>query len=390
MKTLTRTLSACAVLAAVGAAGAGTVPGQTYTPLAFGPLANPGNGAYYTNVYDISADGTSYVGLLSNGQAAYVYQGTTYIQTGGSAASAITPDGTLAVGGPAGGEPMQWEVANAAGSFIAGELYPNNSGQTVGSFAYGVNRDGSVINVIQGGVRSAVLTESGILQANDAFVAQFPLGAFAGVNRGIAVDAPIQVVLGNSQGVHNTAAYRWNYMTGDVSPLNLPAGATSVTVGGGGSSSKISADASIVGGAARVPSISTVVNVPMYWDANGDGTLIPGVGGRVFGSADAVNYTGTLIGGNLFGPGMPNHAFLYDIANDITYDLNDLYADIIPEGWVLTHTTDISDDGSKIFTRALAPDGSTRFVELTGELIPTPGSAMLLGLAGIAATRRRR
>ncbi|XHC25451.1 PEP-CTERM sorting domain-containing protein [Phycisphaerales bacterium ac7] len=37
----------------------------------------------------------------------------------------------------------------------------------------------------------------------------------------------------------------------------------------------------------------------------------------------------------------------------------------------------------------LAPDGTARFVELTG-VVPAPGTAILLGLAGVGAARRRR
>ncbi|MCR9218084.1 MAG: PEP-CTERM sorting domain-containing protein [bacterium] len=388
MLNLNGTICVGAVVVAATQACAGVVPGGTYTPLAFGPLVDPGNGAYYTQVYDISADGSSYVGILSDGRAAYVYQGDLFIQTGGSAAAAITPDGSMAVGGPAGGPPMQWLAADASNGNIAGTVYDSPHAGSAGSFAYGVNRDGTVLNIVQGGVSSAVLTPSGIRRANDAFIAQFPTGAFAGANRGIAVDAPVQVVLGNSQGVYTTNAFRWNYETDDVSPLNIPAGGTSVTVGGSASSSNISYDGSIVGGAARVPSIAPL-DVPIYWDASGEAHVIPGVGGRLMGTMNAVNYTGTFGGGNLFGAGLPNHAFLYDFANDITYDLNDLFAEVIPDGWLLTHTTDISDDGSKIFARALAPDGTARFVELTG-VVPAPATAILLGLAGVGAARRRR
>lgn len=388
MLKLSRGLCAGAVLVAASSAVAGVIPGGTYTPLAFGPLVDPGNGAYYTNVYDISADGSSYVGILSDGRAAYVYQGELFIQTGGSAASAITPNGSMAVGGPPGGPPMQWLAADASNGNILGTVYDSPHAPSAGSFAYGVNRDGTVLNIVQGGVSAAVLTPNGIRRANDAFVAQFPQGAFAGVNRGIAVDAPIQIVAGNSQGVYTTNAFRWNYETDAISPLNIPSGGTSVTIGGGASSSNISYDGSIVGGAARMPAIAPL-DVPIYWDASGEVHVIPGVGGRIMGTMNAVNYTGTFGGGNLFGAGLPNHAFLYDFANDITYDLNELFAGIIPDGWVLTHTTDISDDGSKIFARALAPDGTARFVELTG-IVPAPGTALLLGLAGLGATRRRR
>ncbi|MFI4856006.1 MAG: hypothetical protein ACIAQF_13625 [Phycisphaerales bacterium JB065] len=389
MLNLSRSLSAGAVVVFASAAGAGVVPGGTYTPLAFGPLVDPGNGAYYTNIYDISADGNSYIGILSDGRAAYVYEGDLFIQSGGSAAFAMTPDGSMAVGGGPGGPPMQWAAADAVNGSIAGALYDNPHAGAAGSFAYGVNHDGTVLNIIQGGVSSAVLTPTGIRHASSAFQAQYPAGAFAGANRGIAVDAPIQVVLGYSAGVNPTNAYRWNYETNEVTPLNLPAGGTNATVGGGATSSNISADGSIVGGAVRVPSMSAL-DMPAYWDASGEAHIVPGVDGRIWGTMNAVNYTGTFGGGNLFGAGLPNHAFLYDFANDITYDLNDLFAEVIPDGWVLTHTTDISDDASKIFARALAPDGTARFVELTGMPIPAPGAVALLGIAGIGAARRRR
>ena len=52
------------------------------TPLVFGPLDDPGDGSYFTQVYDISADGRSYVGLTNNNVPRYVANGTVYNQTG--------------------------------------------------------------------------------------------------------------------------------------------------------------------------------------------------------------------------------------------------------------------------------------------------------------------
>ncbi|MDX2114449.1 MAG: hypothetical protein SFZ24_02345, partial [Planctomycetota bacterium] len=63
---------------------------------------------------------------------------------------------------------------------------------------------------------------------------------------------------------------------------------------------------------------------------------------------------------------------------------------LLPAGWTLTNTQHISDDGSRIFCLATAPDNSQRAVMLTGTfLIPAPGSGLVFAALAPAGLRRR-
>ncbi|MCA9312142.1 MAG: hypothetical protein KDA21_13095 [Phycisphaerales bacterium] len=361
----------------------GSAAHAAYTPLAFGPLVDPGNGQYFTNVYDISADGQSYVGVLNTNQARYIYNGTAYSTSGIGAAVAITPDGTAAVGGLAGNTPQRWNLADAAGSNIAGQAIAFSGGPNPGlGQAYGTNASATAFSI---STPTGVLTGSGYRSPQADFMAM-DISAFAGANRGIASTAPVALMLGFVPGV-NANAWRWNYETGSLDPLLIPAGGTAGTVGT--VSNSMSADGSVVGGNVTIPS-QTALAQPAYWDADGIAHTVPGVGPRVWGNMSAMNYTGTIGGGNIFGPGFQNNAFITELGSGTSYNLNELFAAFIPDGWILTTTTHISNDGSRIFCQALAPDGSVRTVVLEGD-VPAPGAAGLLVMAGaLAGTRRRR
>lgn len=378
--------------AAFGAAGLAlsasvALAGSVYTPLSFGPLTAPGNNLYYTEVYDITPDGQSYVGLVNNNTARWAHQGTTYTQGGPGGAMGLSADGQLGVGGLAGNQQV-WHLSDANGSNIPSTPFVFPPGYSSSTVIYGTNHNGTAFNMVNNG-QSLVIHNGQAFQPNPVFQA-VDISAFAGANRGMAQFAPILVTLGHIPGV-NANAFRVNYETSTIEgALYAPEGSSSTSVGGGASGSQLSGDASIVGGSAVFPGES-LASQPIYWDADGTPHRVPGVGGRIFGTMNAANYTGTLLGGGLNGPGIPqSHAVLYDIASNTTMDLNVVFADQIPDGWVLTFTLHISDDGSKIFTRALAPDGSARIVMLEGEYVPTPGSIALLAVAGVAATRRRR
>ncbi|MGP1345626.1 MAG: hypothetical protein ACTS3F_03025 [Phycisphaerales bacterium] len=377
---------ASGVMLALGIGIAAPAMGSTiYTPLAFGPLTAPGGSLYYTEVYDITPDGKSYVGLLNNNTPRWVDNGTTYTTNGPGGAIGMSANGQVAVGGLSGDQRL-WNINDAAGSNIPNTVLQLPSGFVANGLLYGTNQNATAFNLITNG-QPAVLHNGQIFRPNDAFTAVNPQ-AFAGANRGMAQFAPIVVTLGFVPGV-NANAYRVNYETSELDPLFVPAGASSTAVGGGASGAQLSADASIVGGSATFPSEGPV-GQPIYWDADGTPHRIPGVGGRIFGTMNAANYTGTLLGGGLLGPGLQNNAVLYDIASDTTLNLNDVFADVLPDGWILTFTLHISDDGSRIFTKALAPDGTARVVVLEGEYVPAPGAVALLAMAGAAATRRRR
>ncbi len=371
--------AACACVAVTALTGQAIGGTTTYTPLVFGPLGDPGNGLYFTNVYDISADGQSYVGVLNNNTARYASAGTLYTMSGPGGPFGISADGQTAVGGLSGQQPVRWNISDAVGSNVPSQALAN-IGQPA-TPAYGVNANGTAFNF---STPTGVASAGVFTPANGAFTAVDP-AAFAGANRGMAAYAPVSVVLGFVPGEASNA-WRWDYLTGDIAPLTLPAGATALQINGTGT--QISGDGSIVGGSITIPS-ETALGQPAYWDAMGVGHTVPGVGGRVWGDMFAVNYPGTWGGGSLFGAGLERHAYLYDFDNDESYDLNDLFAEQIPDGWVLVQTQHISDDASRVFVQARAPDGSLRFVLLEGE-VPAPGALTLLGGALMVAPRRRR
>lgn len=359
-----------------------SVASAAYTPLAFGPLDDPGSGLYFTQVHDISADGMSYVGVLSNNTVRVKAGGVLYTTSGVGAPQRLSPDGMVAVGGMHGATPQRWNVADAVGTNLAGEDIAFAGGPNPAyGLVYGTNAGATAFSV---STPTGVLTGDGFRSPTADFQAM-DLGAFAGANRGMAVHAPIAVMLGHVPGV-NANGWRWNYETGDLQPLTLPAGASASSISGVGS--EMSGDASMIGGSLTIPS-ETPLAQPAYWDAAGNGHTVPGVGGRVWGNMSAMNYSGTIGGGNLFGAGLQNHAFIHEFASGESYDLNEVFAPFIPDGWILTATQHISDDGSRIYCHALAPDGTTRVVVLDGE-VPAPGAAVLFAAAGMLAGGRRR
>ncbi len=359
-----------------------SVASAAYTPLAFGPLDDPGSGLYFTQVHDISADGMSYVGVLSNNTVRVKAGGVLYTTSGVGAPQRLSPDGMVAVGGLHGATPQRWNIADAVGTNLPGTDIAFAGGPNPAyGLVYGTNNGATAFSI---STPTGVLTGGGFVRANDAFTAVDP-GAFAGANRGMAAFAPVAVLMGHVPGV-DAFGWRWNYESGALQPLTSPAGATSINIGGVGG--ELSGDGSMVGGSITIPS-QTPLGQPAYWDAAGMGHIVPGVDGRIWGNMSAMNYSGTIGGGNLFGPGLTNHAFIHEFASGESYDLNEVFAPFIPDGWILTATQHISDDGSRIYCHALAPDGTTRVVVLDGE-VPAPGAAVLFAAAGMLAGGRRR
>lgn len=286
------------------------------------------------------------------------------------------------MGGQSGSIPQRWRLSAAVGNNIASESISWPGGPLAVGPAYGTNSDGTVFVTATG---VSVITPTGRVIANDAFTAVNP-GAFAGALRGMAVDAPIVAVLGHIPG-NPTNAYRWNYQTGGLQALNMPGGASSIDPGGVGTA--MSGDGSILGGTATIG----LPSLPYWWDAAGNPHAVPLLAGAVNGSMPAVNFPGSLGGGGMSIPLQGSRAYLYSFSDNQTYNLHAIFqsAGLLPAGWTLTTTQAISDDGSRIFALATAPDGTTRAVLLQGEyFVPGPGAAAVLGLGGLLAARRRR
>lgn len=373
-------LCASALVAAMVSVAAGQ---SVYTPLAFGPLGSTSPGTFYTSTTDISADGRSVLAVLNTGAQRFITPGTTYTLTGTGAASELAADGQTLVGGQAGANPQRWRLGAAVGSNIASENFPWPGGPIAFGGAIGTNGNGTVAALTSPGV--SVVGPFGRITAQSVFTA-IDIGASAGAYRGMAASAPVMGILGSIPG-NPTNAYRWNYSTGTLSPLALPAGASSMGITTGGSA--LSADASIVAGAATF-GINTL---PYWWDAAGVGHAVPLLPTSTLANTTCVNGSGTLVGGGAFFPLSVRHAYILSVADQRVYDLHVVAsaAGLVPTGWTLTQTQCISDDGSRIFCLATAADGSTRAIVLDGTYnVPGPGAAALLGLGGLVASRRRR
>lgn len=374
-----RAMTAALVLGIVGL----TASAQTFTPLAFGPLGTAPGGTYYTNTSDISSDGRYVLATLNTGEQRYITPTGTYTLSGTGGPIAISADGQMLVGGQTNSNPQRWRLSAVANNNIVSENITWPGGPVAFGPAYGVQGGGNVAAIV--GVGVSVVGPFGRVTAQSAFTAIDPFGT-AGAFRGLAADVPVMAILGSLAG-NPTNGYRWNFSTGAVTPLTMPAGGTSISPVGNGSG--ISNDAGIIVGTANIGTASR----PYYWDASGTPVAIPTLAGSIISSALSVNGSGTLIGGAANFPLSVRHAYLYSIATGQTIDLHNAFSDagLLPTGWTLTATQHISDDGSRIFCLATAPDGTTRSVLLGTNLnVPTPGATALLGLGGVLATRRRR
>lgn len=355
---------------------------QTWTPLAFGPLGGLSGGQYFTSVTDISRDGTTFVGVTNTSQQVWRTPTQDYTLTGGGI-FALTPSGTTAVGGASGQNPKRFDISNAVGSTIAATTLTWPGGPVAYGAAYGTNADVSAFAVVA--PRTAVITPTGGYRTAQSVFQAVNIAGSAGAYRGMAADAPIMVVLGSLPG-NPTNGYRWNYQTDALSPLNLPAGGSTMTVSTLPGS--VSADGGRVVGYAN---LST--SLPYWWDETGMPHPVEMLPGTVLGGLQTINDPGTLAGGNMaYTLGVGNHAILTDLATGEVIDLHNAYsqAGFLPTGWILRSTHHISADGSRIFCAAQAPDGTTRMVVLEGAYLPTPGTLAALAGGFVAMSRRRR
>ncbi|CAN5712755.1 hypothetical protein BH11PLA1_BH11PLA1_10860 [soil metagenome] len=386
MRNAVTTIRVFAVALALAAGTAASA--QSFTPLAFGPLgaALPA-GQYYTSTIDISGDGLSFVGVLNNNSVLFHTPGANYTLANSQTytVAALARDGQTVVGGGAAGAttPQRWNLGSAVGTSISpvGITWPG--GPVAYGAAYGVNSNATVFSLP---TPTAIITPTGYTSAQSAFNAADPFST-AGALRGIASDAPIEYLLGHTS-LSTTNGYRWNFSTGAVVPMTMPAGASSIEFGSTGNA--VSADGLRVSGSASIGGLAR----PCWWDASGTPQLVPMAAGAFGGSMNAMNYTGTLGGGAMnFTVPTGNRAFMYALDSGTMFDLNQIYsaAGLLPAGWTLRFTQHISDDGNRIFCLATAPDGSTQAVLLTGNFnLPTPGAATTLALGGVFASRRRR
>lgn len=352
---------------------------SSYTPVAFGPIGPAPAGQYYNSTLAISHDGMSILATTNTGVRRYVTATSSYTFSGTGTAFSMTPDGQTLVGGQSGSNPQRWRLSNLASNNIVSETITWPGGPLALGPAYGTSADGSVAVVLQPSV--SVVGSFGRVQSSSIFV-----GGTAGAYRDTASNAPVVGMQGFMPG-NTTFAYRWNYATNALVPCNMPAGASSVSLST--TTTTLSADGSIAVGSATFGLIPRAY----WWDAAGTPTAVPLLPGASGASALTVNPEGTLIGGGMnMAPGVTN-AYIVSLADNTIFNLHQIYsaAGILPTGWTLVATQHISTNGSRIFCLATDATGTSRSIVVDGSfVIPAPSTAALLGLAGVAAMRRRR
>jgi len=352
---------------------AGLASAQTYTPLAFGPV--PGNlgGLYVTRINDISVDGSVVIGQLSD-FTSFSSSPAGVTSLGFTTARYLSNDGQTIIGerfiSSTNAPVVRWTLGSGVGTDL-----PIQAAQLTG-----INSDATQF-LHNGRIRNA----AGVVVSPAPVLPPPPptwMTPFYMASR-----APITAGLGGTEG----AGYRYNYQTGTLlSNQAVPGLITTVAT-----VSPLSGDGGVFVGTVSV-SGGGPGNLPRpaWWDSNGVPHLLPMFTGATAGGLGVcVNDAGTLIGGNWGRPGGLDSAYVYSIALDQMIDIGQIFRDagMVPAGWRLVATTHISDDGSRIFCTAVAPNGTTQAVMLNGIVnVPTPGAAGLLGLGGLLAARRRR
>lgn len=336
----------------------------------------------YIALRDVSSDGRVAIGdeYFDGGGAPFRWtrmQGVQYIGVAGDqAATAVTPDGSVAVGG---GSTDAWYAPGTQAI-----LLPSLTGvASEGGAAQDVSADGSVIVGWSypgtSAARAVYWTTSGIV----------PLGFLGSdtVSFANAISADASVIAGSSGGGGaGTQAVVW---VGGAAPVGL-----GDLAGGAFSSaaSAVSADGTTVVGTGTT---ATHLQAFRWTSATGLHELGDLPGGTEISRAHDVSGDGSLVVGaaNLHGGTIyDGDAFIWDDAHGMRL-LEDFLRDEwglgFEPGWVFTQANGISDDGRAIVGAGLDPYGNRVAFIAT---IPEPGTALLVGaaLAALAARRRRR
>lgn len=336
----------------------------------------------------------------------------------GSSGLAITPDGSMAVGGAKMGGNNYQGFGWTSGGGLSGIGYlPGGQSH---SFAYGVNSDGTVIvGEAKNGTTYEAFRYSGGTMVG--------LGVLPGYVESTAYGVSYNgnVIVGSSRpGSGNEQAFRWNSLGGMVGlgSVGLDAGQaysaayaasgdgnsvvgyTSTaageeafvwTIGGGmqalgvlgnfsgtyhvSEAHGISADGSTVVGF----STSTAGQEAFRWTQGGGmQTLGDLPGGLVWGVAYAATSDGSIIVGS-GDTANGTEAFIWDASNGMRKLSDVLIAAGVTNltGWTLIDATGISADGSTVTGTALDPLGNEfAFVAVT---VPEPTTAALAGIGGL-------
>jgi len=319
---------------------------------------------------DLSDDGTVVLGVEASraGQLWTESTGWQDILTSDDIPRAISGDGKVVVGqrdtDPATDsttwEPMRW--TQAGGVELLG--FVDGSGSNFGR-AWDANNDGSIVVGRSDDDAFRWVDGSGISA----------LGSSKLAARG--VNAAGDVLVGHENA---GVAWRWESGSGFTTINDLTGGTSSFAL-------SVSNDGAVVVGYAENAGTN---NEAFRWK-NGTITGLGDLPGGAFDSqandtnvnGDVVVGYGTTASGKEAFIWSQRYGGLRNLEEFLTIDRNI----VVPTGWTLEEAVAVSADGGIVLGTGINPDGDT---EAFLAVIPEPASALVLGVTGLLAARRRR
>ena len=376
-KSRARTIALALAIAVTLAATAAPLPGASFRLLGEGTIAHA-----------VSADGTTVVGARGPWDSSKAFRWTASggfvdleAQPGGAfrVARAVSADGSVIVGD--GGENLvRW--TSSGGAAFHGRVYS----------ATGVSADGTVV---VGGMAGGFAGGNGVFHDNPPLAYRWTAqagitffgalgtwerdGSFRMGSQANGISADGSVIVGWSTSAElNGAAFRWTAASGMV-PL------------GGGSATAVSADGSVVVGwqeriatgtgsmrAFRWTENSGMVAIVPQRDADSVARAVSGDGSVVVGAHRVPHDTGESGDAFIWDSSRGMRSLEDALTNEYGLDL---------EGVDLLDARGISADGRVIVGQAISPTGG---VESFVAVVPEPAGMALLAVAGAALLGRRR
>ncbi len=336
--------------------GISAVPTLSWTQ-AFIPLGIP-SGHTVSKAYGVSADGQIVVGYYNkNKRRAFRWECGEWRDLGTlggseSVARSVSMDGSVVVG-----------EARAVGGITRAFRWTAAGGMqdlgTLGgpwSVATGVSADGSIVvgtastqDIWFGDYQTRAFRWTAVGGMQN--LGTLPRGDWSGAN-GVSADGSVVVGWSYTSGATGKRAFRW---TADGGMQDLG------TLNGYGDSEAygVSADGSVIVGWSSAIDGTRVVTRAFRWTAAGGMQNLGTLPRAWWSVAYAVSADGSVVVGTA-GPFFDGdtHAFRWTAERGME-DLNQVYASVIPAGWVLEAATAISPDGRYIVGYGRNPAGRT-------------------------------
>ena len=308
---------------------------------AFQGLGDLSGGTFSSKAYDVSADGSTIVGMGRSDSGYQAFRWTVDMGMGGidgmGYANAVSADGTVAVGG-------RYRYTLGEGLVT---LPHYMDFKMPFSYATDVSADGSVV---VGGSGNSMVGEGPVPYAvrwpAEGGVFTLGAGGYGSVAYGVSADG--STIVGSAG---SSYAFRWTAATGRQSLGDLP---------GGGSDEKafgVSGDGSVVVGWGDGPGGMEAFR----WTA---ATGMVGLGvlpGDQTSWAEGITADASIVWGSSESASGQEHAFIWDETNGMR-SVQDMLTDDYGfdlTGWSLSITEGISDDGKVVVGYGLNPSGNT-------------------------------